>query len=97
MNSRNTQGPTTLFRVFVEDVNREELRHTVTEMLPSAHISYGEGIGQGEREADAVIEVYGPERLRGDVQQIAAKLKDQFQQQAVAIAEHSDRVSFYQV
>lgn len=98
MNSQNTEGPMTLFRIFVEDVGlRDELRRIVSEKLEAVSVSYGEGFWKGLREQNAIIEVYGRESLRGTVTALAMSLKKAFGQQAVGIAEHSDRVSYYEV
>lgn len=98
MNNHATEGPLTWFRIFVEDVgDREQLVDMVSDVLLSAHVSYGRGVWQGGRENDAVVEVYGPERLRGTVVTLATELKAAFQQEAVGVAEHNDRVNFYLV
>ena len=99
MNSHNTQGPMTLFRIFVEDIgDRNTLRELVRNSFVSgATISYGEGFWEGQREQVAIIEVYGAESLRGTINVLATKLRVAFNQKVVAVAEHNDRVSFYQV
>ncbi len=99
MNSYTTEGPQTLFRVFVEDIGkRDELRAIVGKHFPDgAAIQYGEGLWQGEREQNAVVEVYGREAQRGEITVMAHELREAFQQQSVLVAEHSDRVSFYLV
>ena len=100
MNSHNTQGPTTLFRIFVEDTgHREALRELVSSYFADGSFTlyFGEGFWKGEREQSAVIEVYGPESLRGIITVLATKLREAFNQKVVAVAEHNDRVSFYYV
>jgi len=97
MNSHNTQGIITLFRIFVEDTKeRDKLTELVTSAgLPSVTIYYGYGLWEGQQEETAIIEVYGRESLRGTVNDLATKLREAFNQRAVGVAEHNDRVSFY--
>ena len=100
MNSHNTQGPTTLFRIFVEDTNeRESLTDILDEFLgDNGYTAYfGDGHWKGQRERSIIIEVYAPESFRGTVNVLATKLRVAFNQKVVAVAEHNDRVSFYYV
>ena len=99
MNSHNTQGPTTLFRIFVEDTGaRDELTELVSKAFPlGITIHYGYGLWEGQSEQTAIIELYGPESLRGSVTALAHTLKEVFNQKVVAVAEHNDRVQFYYV
>ena len=100
MNSHNTQDPMTLFRIFVEDMNaRDKLTELVsTAFLLDLTIYYGYGLWRGgQQKQTAIIELYGPESLRGHVTALAHILKEAFNQSVVAVAEHNDRVSFYHV
>ena len=99
MNSLNTQGPTTLFRIFVEDTGaRDKLTELVSKAFPlGITIHYGYGLWERQQEQTAIIELYGPESLRGSVTVLAHTLKEVFNQKVVAVAEHNDRVQFYYV
>ena len=100
MRINNTQGPTTLFRIFVEDTGRREaLRKLVSNHFVDSGFTlyFGEGFWKGERKPLTIIELYGPEFFRSIIMALATKLRKAFNQKAVAIAEHNDRVSFYYV
>ena len=100
MNSYNTQGPMTLFRVFVEDTgHREALRDLVNKHLVDSAFTllFGEVFWWGQSGQTAIIEVYAPELFRSAITVLATDLRVAFNQKVVAVAEHNDRVSFYYV
>ena len=96
----NSQGPTTLFRIFVEDTNEKELLTDILDEFlgDSGYTAYfGLGHWKGQKKRSIIIEVYAPESFRGTVDVLATKLRVAFNQKVVAVAEHNDRVQFYYV
>lgn len=81
-----------LYRIFTEDKNRDGIEGTVTKVFDGFTILTGRGYWRGISEPCLVIEVIGVANDLDAVLRIADRIKEQNEQDSVAITESPVRL-----